>query len=46
VEPELSESNFCDGHELINLLFHMTKLINRNSTKSYHAKKQPTVSGN
>jgi len=31
---------------LIDLLFHMAQLINRNNAKSYHAKGKPIVSEN
>jgi len=31
---------------MIDFLFCMTQLINRNSTKDHHAKMQPIVSGN
>jgi len=31
---------------LIDLLFHMTPLINRNNAKIHHAKQQPIVRGN
>jgi len=36
----------CYENKLMDLLFHMTQLINRKNAKSHHPKKWPIVSEN